>query len=111
MMTLNEKQHIFAMNVAKLLLHVESLNLTCSIGEIFRSREQAEIYVAQGKGILDSQHCKKLAVDLFLFSNGKFLQEKNDYKLLGEYWESLDRSNRWGGSWKKQDLVHFEMKD
>lgn len=108
-MTLNDKQHIFAMNLAKLLQHVESLGYTCSIGEILRSREQAEIYVKEGKGILESQHCKKLAVDLFLFSNGQFLQKKDDYKLLGEYWKGLHPDNRWGGDWKKQDLVHMEM--
>ena len=109
-MTLNDKQHIFAMNLAKLLQHVESLGLTCSVGEVFRTKEQAEIYVKQGKGILDSQHCKKLAVDLFLFSNGKFLQKKEDYKLLGEYWESLHPDNRWGGRFPRVDSIHFEMR-
>lgn len=109
-MTLNEKQHIFAMNVSKLLQHVEAQGLTCSIGEIFRTREQAEIYVKQGKGILDSQHCKKLAVDLFLFSNGKFLQDKKDYYALGEYWKTLHTDNRWGGDFPRVDSVHFEMK-
>ncbi len=83
-MTLNDKQHIFAMNLSKLLQHVEALGYTCSIGEVMRTKEQAEIYAKQGKGILDSQHCKKLAVDLFLFSNGKYLEKKDDYKSLGE---------------------------
>lgn len=109
-MTLNDKQHIFAMNLSKLLQHVDSIGLTCSVGEVHRPPEMAEIYVKQGKGILDSQHCKKLAVDLFLFSNGKFLQKKDDYKLLGEYWESLNPDNRWGGKFPRVDSVHFEMK-
>lgn len=109
-MNLNEKQHIFAMNLAKLLQHVEVIGLTCSVGEVFRTQEQAELYANQGKGIVNSQHCKKLAVDLFLFSNGRFLQKKDDYKLLGEFWERLHPENEWGGSWKKQDLVHFQMK-
>jgi len=109
-MTLNDKQHIFAMNLAKLLQHVESLGLTCSVGEVMRPKEMAEIYVKEGKGILDSQHCKKLAVDLFLFSNGVFLQDKKDYELLGEYWESLHPENRWGGKFTRVDSVHFEMK-
>lgn len=109
-MTLNEKQHIFAMNLSKLLQYVEATGLTCSVGEVFRTKEQAEIYVKEGKGILDSQHCKKLAVDLFLFSNGKFLDKKDDYKSLGEYWESLNAENRWGGKFPRVDSVHFEMK-
>lgn len=110
-MTLNDKQHIFAMNLAKLLQHVESSGVTCSVGEVFRTKEQAEIYAKEGKGIIDSQHCKKLAVDLFLFANGKFLQKKEDYKLLGEYWKSLHPDNRWGGDFPKLvDSVHFEMR-
>lgn len=109
-MTLSDKQHVFAMNVSKLLQHVESLGYTCSIGEILRSKEQAEIYVKEGKGILDSQHCKKLAVDLFIFSNGKYLEQKSDYKPLGDYWESLDPENRWGGNFPRVDCVHFEMR-
>ena len=109
-MTLNDKQHIFAMNLAKLLQHVESLGVTCSVGEVYRTQEQAEIYVKEGKGILYSQHCKNLAVDLQLFSNGVFLQDKKDYQLLGEYWESLDAFNIWGGRFPRVDLVHFEMK-
>lgn len=109
-MTINEKQHIFAMNLAKLLQHVETSGVTCSVGEVYRTKEQAEIYVKEGKGVLDSQHCKKLAVDLFLFSNGNFLQKKEDYKLLGEYWKSLHPENRWGGDFPRVDSVHFEMK-
>ena len=109
-MTLNDKQHIFAMNLSKLLQYVESLGYTCSIGEVFRTPEQAEIYAKQGKGIKDSQHCKKLAVDLFLFSNGKYLQQKSDYELLGEYWKSLHPDNRHGSDFPRVDCVHFEMK-
>lgn len=109
-MTLNEKQHIFAMNLAKLLQHVEATGFTCSVGEVLRTKEQAEIYVKEKKGILDSQHCKKLAVDLQLFSNGKYLENKSDYEPLGVYWKSLNADNRWGGDWPKVDAVHFEMK-
>ncbi len=109
-MTLNEKQHIFAMNLSKLLQHVESLGYTCSIGEVHRTPEMAKIYAQQGKGILDSQHCKKLAVDLFLFANGNFLQKKDDYKLLGEYWKRLHPENRHGSDFPRADHVHFEMK-
>jgi hypothetical protein len=99
------------MNLAKLLQHVEQIGLTCSVGEVHRPPEMAKIYAKQGKGILDSQHCKKLAVDLFLFANGQFLQKKEDYKLLGEYWKGLHPENRWGGDFTTRiDSVHFEMK-
>lgn len=110
-MTLNDRQHIFSQNLAKLLLHVETLGFTCSIGEVYRTSEQAKLYAQEGKGIVDSQHCKKLAVDLQLFSNGSFLQDKNEYEPLGIFWESLNPENRWGGRFPNRvDSVHFEMK-
>jgi len=80
------------------------------VGEGMRAPEMAKIYAEQGKGILDSQHCKKLAVDLFLFANGVFLQDKKDYQLLGEYWKGLNPENRHGSDFPRADHVHFEMK-
>ena len=110
-MTLSEKQHIFAQNLAKLLLHIESVGLSVSIGEIERTKEQAELYAKEGKGITDSLHCKRLAADLFLFANNIYLEKKEDYEPIGKYWESLHPMNRWGGSFKRADYVHFEMQD
>lgn len=111
-MNLQQKQSCFAQNMAKLIIHLDSIGLSCSIGEVFRTSEQATLYEQQGKGIKDSLHCKKLAVDLHLFNSyGKYLQEKSDYSPLGEYWESLNPANRWGGNFKRVDSVHFEMQD
>lgn len=111
-MTLQQKQAIFAQHVALLILHVDAIGLTCSLGELYRTQEQADIYVKEGKGIKDSLHCKKLALDLQLFnSSGHFLQDFKDYEPLGKFWESLHPSNRWGGNFKRVDCVHFEMQD
>ena len=112
-MTLQQKQSVFAQNLARLIIHVDTLGLACTIGEVMRTPEQAEIYAKEGKGIKDSLHCKKLAVDLFLFSSdGKYLTEFKQYEPLGLFWESLDPKNRWGGRFKPRiDSVHFEMQD
>lgn len=111
-MTLEQKQSIFAQNMAKLILHVDSIGLACTIGEVYRTHEQAEIYAKEGKGIIDSLHCKKLAVDLFLFdAQGNYLEARDHYKELGDYWVTLHPENRWGGIFKRCDLVHFEMQD
>lgn len=112
-MRLQQKQSIFAQNMARLIIHVDAIGLTCTVGEVMRSPEQAEIYAKEGKGIKDSLHCKKLAVDLFLFSpDGKYLTEFKQYEPLGQYWESLHAFNRWGGRFvKRVDSVHFEMQD
>lgn len=112
-MTLQQKQSVFAQNVARLLMHVDAIGLTCSIGEVFRTQEQAEIYEKEGKGIKDSLHCKKLAIDLHLFSpHGQYLTDMKSYEPLGQYWESLLPVNKWGGRFKPLiDCVHFEMQD
>lgn len=111
-MTLSEKQFIFAGNVAKLIEYVFARGLYCTLGEAFRTKEQAAIYAKQGKGIADSLHCKRLAIDINLFSHdGAYLTDSAAYQFLGIYWTNLHKDNRWGGSFPKPDGNHFEMKD
>ena len=110
-MKLSELQQSFASDTVLLFQYILEQGYTFTYGEAMRSAEQAELYAKEGKGILDSQHCKKLAVDLQLFANGVFLQDKKDYQLLGEYWESLNPDNRWGGKFPRCDFVHYEMRD
>lgn len=45
----------------------------------------------------DSFHYRCLAVDFNLFQDGEFLTQTEDYRELGEFWESLGGS--WGGQW------------
>ena len=42
-MTLQQKQSVFAQNLARLIIHVDTLGLACTIGEVMRTPEQAEI--------------------------------------------------------------------
>lgn len=44
---------------------------------------------------LSSNHYNKLAIDLNLFKNGKYLDKTEDHRELGEYWESI--GGAWGG--------------
>jgi hypothetical protein len=112
-MSLVEKQITFAINVSRLIQHINSSGYFCTLGEAFRTPEQAEIYAKQRKGIKDSQHCKRLAIDLNLFSpDAEYLKDFKSYEKFGLYWESLDKRNRWGGLFKTLiDSNHFEMKD
>ena len=117
--TIFDEQAIFSTNVSKLLAFIYKNNYKCSLGEAWRSPEQAAIYAKEGKGIRDSLHCERLAIDLNLFdNNGKYLNDFDDYEVIGTYWESLHKDNEWGGRWhpSKQhpkqtvDMDHFEMK-
>lgn len=111
-MKLQVQQAAFAHDIAKLIMYVFEQGFTVTFGEAYRTQEQAEIYEKEGKGIRDSLHCKRLAIDIFIFNKeGNLLQEKHDYEPFGEYWASLDPKNRWGGIFPRVDCVHFERRE
>lgn len=106
---LSNQQQAHSRNVAKLIEYIYAQGYSCSLGEAWRSPEQAALYAKEGKGIVDSLHCDRLAIDLNLFSpSGVFLSNVADYSSFGAYWETLDPHNRWGGRFKRVDADHFE---
>jgi len=118
-MHLLTRQAIFAVNAAKLILHINEAGYTCTLGEAWRTPEMAAIYAKRGIGIKRSLHCDRLAIDLNLFKDGVYLTGGDAYKQFGEYWMTLNAMNRYGGDWDKDgvtepgenDFNHFEMKE
>lgn len=107
-MTLIDKQSRFTVMTAKLILWAEAQGYGLTFGETYRTSEQAEIYAKTGKGIKNSIHCLRLAVDFNLFINGVYQKETKAYQPLGEYWESL--GGCWGGRFKpRADGNHFSL--
>ena len=108
---LEDEQEIFSLNVAKLIEFIYKNKYSCTIGEAYRTEEQSLIYAKEGKGIVNSLHKKRLAVDLNIFTAaGKYLSKTEDYKIFGAYWESLHPKNKWGGRFKSRpDGNHFQM--
>jgi len=46
-----------------------------------------------------------------MYKGGQWIQDKLSLQELGDYWESLDSLNRWGGNWKTlYDFPHFERR-
>lgn len=118
MSKLLEAQFEFNINFSKLLDFIRNKNIKFKIGEALRTKEQAEIYAARKQGIVNSQHCDNLAVDISLFRRNKentaweVVNDTDFYRNIGNYWKSLNSSNRWGGDWvNPSDPYHFEMKD
>lgn len=108
MNTLLEKQFKFSRLLAKLLTFITNSGYEVSLGEAFRTPEQAAWNAAKGKGISASLHTSRLAVDLMLFKNGVWLQKFSDYEPIGVWWEKQDPACAWGGRFKTLvDLVHF----
>ena len=110
-MPLRDKQSKFLINLAKLILWVnEQPGWQLTGGELYRPQEMQDIYVAQGKSkTKNGKHPQRLACDLNLFINGVFQTEREAYKLLAEYWKSLDADNVAGYDWGF-DANHFESK-
>lgn len=91
---------------------VQPHRLTCdellAIGEVQRTPECAALNAKKGTGIANSLHTQRLAVDLNLFVNGKYMTDTKDYLPLGEYWETL--GGTWGGRFKSRpDGNHFSL--
>jgi hypothetical protein len=112
-MKLSQIQQLFARDTIELFQFIHSLNYSFTYGEAMRSPEQAEIYAKSGKGIADSLHCKRLAIDINIFNeNGEYLEKTEQYQTFGRFWENLSPCNRWGGNFKsRKDGNHFERND
>ena len=111
-MKLWEQQALFAFNVSKLIQYINSREFHVTFGDAYRTPEMAAIYAKEGKGITNSLHCKRLAIDLNLFDlNGDYLTDSRFYEQFGIYWESLHDNNRWGGKFARKDGNHFEMQE
>lgn len=111
-MQLSDKQKQFAQQAAQLITYIFSQGYSCTLGEAFRTNEQAMIYAKTGKGIINSLHCKRLAIDLNVFSpEGTYLEDTKSYEIFGIWWEKLDPENRWGGRFPKPDGNHFQRNE
>jgi hypothetical protein len=108
-MTLGQKQRLFSRHVALLILKAYELGYEVSLGEAWRTPEQARANAAKGTGISNSLHMERLAVDLNLFKDGVFLTKTEDHRELGEWWEKQHELARWGGRFTRPDGNHYSF--
>jgi hypothetical protein len=108
-MTLNEKQVEFTRTLGHFIVWCFRNDYEVIGAELFRTKEQAEIYAASGKGILNSVHRLKLAIDLFRVVGGSVSWDNKDYEPLGKKWKAMHPDARWGGDFSNRDAVHFSF--
>lgn len=94
-MTLSQQQRKFTRMLADLVVWAYDHGYELTYGEAFRTPEQAALNAKSGKGIVNSLHTMRLAVDFNLFKDGKYLTSTEAHRPLGEVWESIGGS--WGG--------------
>lgn len=109
-MSLVKEQAAFLLDVAKLVQKATELGFSVTGGELARTPEQQQIYVKTGRSkTMSSIHLKRCAIDLNFFKDGKLTYDVQALKAVGDYWESLDAKNQWGGNWKSfKDVPHFQ---
>jgi len=94
---LRDRQSEFAVMAAKLILHADKLGYEVTLGDAYRDPRAPY-------GSKSSRHKSRLAIDLNLFKGGKYLQDTEDHRPLGEWWESV--GGIWGGRF--EDGNHYE---
>lgn len=94
-MTLRQKQSKFARMVALLIQFAYQQGYELTFGDAWASTGHKD----------DSFHYKRLAIDLNLFRNGRYLSSTEAHRSLGEFWESI--SGTWGGRFKNPDGNHY----
>ena len=85
METLRQKQSRFAKMIPLLILYAYALGYEITLGDAYATIGHMK----------NSLHGKRLAIDLNLFKDGKYLEKTEDHRVLGEFWESIGGS--WGG--------------
>ena len=105
-MTLSEKQRKFTRMLANLIKWAYEHGYELTVGDAYRDpRLHGAMGSEGGYGRKFSNHKVRLAMDFNLFKDGQFLQDTEDHRPLGEFWESLGGS--WGGRF--QDGNHYSL--
>lgn len=105
-MTLGQHQEAFSRDLMLLLQKAFSLGYEARMGEVQRTEEQQAIYIKTGRSKTNnSMHLKKCAADIFFTKGGELVYPQE----LGDYWESLNPLNQWGGNWSSfKDKPHYQ---
>lgn len=111
-MSLVSEQAAFLLDASRLIQKATQMGFVVTGGELFRTAEQQAIYVKTGRSkTMNSNHLKRLAIDLNVFKDGVLCYDIAVLKPLGDYWESINPKNSWGGNWNSfKDSPHFERR-
>lgn len=106
------EQQAFLLDVAAFIIWCKDEGWFVTGGELFRTPEQQRIYVETGRSkTMNSNHLRRLAIDLNFFRDGKLIYDKAALQKVGDFWESLHKQNSWGGNWNSfKDVPHFERR-
>lgn len=87
--------------VALLINYATELGYEITFADAYRSPEYNQAIGGHRKSL----HTKRLAIDLNLFKDGRFLTATKDHEPLGLFWESI--GGAWGGRFN--DGNHYSL--
>ena len=96
-MSLGNQQREFTKNVGLLITYAYSIGYELTLGDASRLDRKGHS--------INSFHYQRLAIDLNLFKDGRYLTDTEDHAELGEYWIAL--GGTWGGNFKRKDGNHY----
>ncbi len=109
--TLRQRQSRFAREVALLIQKATELGYEVTLGDAYRDpRAHGQFGEKKGYAATFSVHKVRLAVDLNLFRDGRFLTSSEAHRPLGEWWESRGADHRWGGRWNDGNHYSFSYR-
>lgn len=134
MSELSALQRQFTRCLVKLEQYMLDKGYEFTLGEGWRSNEQAEINalplidrkvvegllgakyptlasaigISTSHGIRASNHRNRLAQDLNLYKDGIWLTDADSYRPFGEWWKTQHPSARYGGDFSDYDHFSFE---
>lgn len=100
-MTLGEKQKLFFRLSFQLYRFILMQGYEATKGHAFRCGDCKV-------GRKTSLHKLCLAEDIYLFRDGVYLEETEDHRPIGEFWESLHPLCSWGGRFN--DGNHYSLR-
>jgi len=108
-MTLGQTQRQFARLVGRLIERAYEMGYEVTLGDAYRDpRVHGEMGEKSSYSHPSSAHKVRLAIDLNLFKDGRFLTETDDHRPLGEWWEQQHELARWGGRFRDGNHYSFE---
>lgn len=109
MTSLLQIQVEFTRLVPRLVDKAFALGFDATLGDAYRDpRVHGALGVKIGYGHPKSAHKQRLAIDINLFRDGKFMEGTEAHRELGEWWEQQHPLARWGGRFNDGNHYSFE---
>ena len=106
-MSVGNAQRELTLDIAHLIFWAYENGYELTLGDAYRDpRVHGRYGDKESYASASSEHKRRLAVDLNLFKDGRYLTTTEEHRPLGDQWESLRSSNIWGGRW--DDGNHYQ---